>query len=1094
VKCSRFVFSLFFIVFLSINLQAQETNSHASGSVSTSTNEMLAGASVTVIHEPTQSNYVAVTHTDGFFHFFHLKPGGPYRISISSIGYQTLTKTNLYLHLTGDHFSAGDSEASHFVLQEKIATLPEVIIENNNSNRNRNGIETNSTRSALQSLPTISRSLQDFVRLVPQAKVTGDGVMSLAGQNNRFNAFFIDGANNNDIFGLAANGMNGGQTGAPPISIEAIEEINVLLAPYHVQYGNFTGGSINAITRSGSNENKASAWYYFRNEALAGRSPQPLEKPGSPGVLHRPRLSSFFNQTVGGWSSGSLIRNTLFYFALLEKQSEQSPQPFDIREYRGTSNQQQLAALAHFLQSKYHYDPGLFLQTKNALKATRLNLKLDWNASAKNKLMLSYRYNNAVRTAPRVLSSATSVLFQNNGIIVPARTHAASFEWKRFFKKDRNNRLLLTATNQLDDRRWIGQPFPGVSIFDGIGSIVFGSDAVTGVYHFKATDITLFDAFTFIKKAHVVTAGLDVNYSKLNAGNIPDYFGYYYFKNVADFMDGAPPVRLQRSFSLADDPAGNQAHMFETLRGSSFINDEIRLGTNLKVAVGLRLDINKLPSKPAKDTFFDDTAINIISNYYDLGGATSGRLMKAQWVFSPRIGVDYELPKHKITVRGGAGVFSGHIVNVWPFNIFNTGTGSIDISPQQYGLNFIADPYSQPTPQSLNMDASNLKGDLNLMAKNFKYPAVFRASLGAEKRLKKAWTFSIEGILTKNIHEAAFRSVNILPPVGRSASPGSRNIYSLNAAPANIPLRSNGINPYAQVFLLTNNSGKKGSSYSLSLIISKQVDGFSINSSYTYGRSKVLFEITGPTTPIRAQWRNMETANGRNFVALSTSDNDLQHRVTTWMSKRLAFAKEKAATTISLFYNGQSGNPYSYVYNGSMINDNGPRDNFDLIYIPTASDLAAMNFIPNTVGQITYSPQQQKDFLNAFIKNDNYLKKHRGQFSERNGARLPFTHIIDLRLQQDITLKMGRNNVGLTLTYDVFNFTNMLNKAWGRIYFLTNDNFPLIQFAGYSDRMTLTPQYQFTPFHGKPYSLQTSTVPGNSARWISQLGIKMALN
>jgi hypothetical protein len=317
----------------------------------------------------------------------------------------------------------------------------------------------------------------------------------------------------------------------------------------------------------------------------------------------------------------------------------------------------------------------------------------------------------------------------------------------------------------------------------------------------------------------------------------------------------------------------------------------------------------------------------------------------------------------------------------------------------------------------------------------------------------------------------------------------------LNSSPEKIPLRVNGSNPYAQIFLLTNNHGKKGSSYSASFIINKQVNSFSFNGSYTYGRSNVLFEITGPTTPIRAQWRNIENLNGRNFVTPSTSDNDLQHRFTGWMTKRINYAKSKVATTISLFYNGQSGSPYSYVYNGSIVNDNGNRENFDLIYIPTANDFASMDFAPitNTTAQVIHSPQQQKDFLNNFIESDRYLRKHRGRFAERNGARLPFTHTIDLRIQQDFTIKLKGKTFTVAITYDVFNFTNMLNKNWGHIYFLTNDNFPLIRFVGYANTSTLTPQYQFTPLNGKPYSLQSSTLPGNSARWISQLGFKVSL-
>ena len=332
-----------------------------------------------------------------------------------------------------------------------------------------------------------------------------------------------------------------------------------------------------------------------------------------------------------------------------------------------------------------------------------------------------------------------------------------------------------------------------------------------------------------------------------------------------------------------------------------------------------------------------------------------------------------------------------------------------------------------------------------------------------------------------------------MPPSRKSELPDSRNIYSTNTAPSPV------VNSYGTVYLLTNNHDKKGHSYSISFIIQKQANNFSFNSSYTYGRSSLLFEITGPQTPLRSQWRNMETVNGRNYATLSTSDNDLQHRITTWVSKKFNYAKNKMATTVSIFYNGQSGTPYSYVYTNSMINDNGKQgENYDLIYIPTVSDLASMNFAPIFItgtSQVEYSPQEQKDFLTGFIESDKYLKKHRGEFAKRNGPRLPFIHTIDLRLQQDFIIKIKSKSIGVTVTYDVFNFLNMLNKNWGQIYFLLNDSYPLITFVGYaSTTPVLVPQYQSKPFSGKPYSLQTSTIPGNSARWISQLGMKININ
>jgi hypothetical protein len=1074
------------ILFFSLQLFGQETNSRASGRVFSENNENIDGATVIVIHEPTQNEYSVVTTKDGYFHLFNLKPGGPYSIIISSAGYETSRKNNLFAYLTGDYFFLDNAEITDFILQKKTITLSEVITHANNSNSNKSGIETNISRSALNNMLSISRNFQDFVRLVPQAKTTGDGVMSLAGQNNRFNAFFIDGANNTDMRGISVSGMNGGQTGSPPISVEALEEINVLLSPYNVQYGNFTGGSINAITRSGSNENKSSAWYYFRNENLAGRSPQPLEKPGSPGGFYRPRLSEFFNQTFGVWNSGALIKNKLFYFVLFEKQSETRPQPFNILDYRGTSNQQQLDELTNFLKTNYHYDPGSFLETKDELDATRVNIKLDWNATLKDKFTLSYRYNNAERlTAPRP-SSVTAIAFHNSGIIIPQKTHSISFEWKHFLKSDRNNRFLFTFTSQQDYRKWIGQPFPFVTILDGNGTLNFGSEANTGLTKFKGADFSLFDVFTYVRKKHVFTTGTDINYSNLNGRLLLAYFGAYQFRSLNDFMNAAAPSRLQRSYYPTEDNSSK----YQLLRTSFFINDEVRFRANLKINFGLRLDVNSVLSKPATDQFFNDSAVSIISRYYDLDGARSGKAMKADWTLSPRFGIEYKLSKIGIILKGGAGIFTGHTINAWIADVFNSNTASIDIAPQQ----FIPDPYNQPTAESLNIDPANLKGILNLIAKGYKFPSIFRTSIAAEKKIKNNWTFSIEGIFTKNIHEALFRNVNILPPTRISAMPDSRNIYSLNTSPSKIPLRSNGINPYAQVVLLTNNHNKKGYAYSFSLIINKQAGNFSFNSSYTYGRSNILFEVTGTQTLIVPQWRNMETVNGRNFTTLSTSDNDLKHRIAAWVSKKINYSKNKMATTVSIFYNGQSGSPYSYVYTNSMINDNGKRNEpFDLIYIPTNTDLASMSFAPIT-GAAPYTSQQQKDALNAFIENDKYLKKHRGEFAKRNRARLPFTHIIDLRLQQDFKITIKGKPVGFTITYDVFNFTNMLNRNWGRIYFLLNDSYPLITFAGYSNTTTLTQEYQFLPINGKPYSVQSSTLPGNSARWISQLGLKVNLN
>ncbi|MDB5232195.1 MAG: hypothetical protein JWN76_3000, partial [Chitinophagaceae bacterium] len=803
------------------SLFAQETNSQLSGKIITGKDETLAGATVIAIHEPTKNIFNTQSRGDGYFHFFNLKPGGPYTITVSYTGYETIKKGNIFLNLNStDHFiSLSDNETINFILKEQIGDLNEVTVRSVSINKT--GINTDITNQQLLSLPSISRNLQDYIRLVPQSKVNGDGMISLAGQSSRFNAFFIDGANNNDILGLSQSGSNGGQTASPPISMDAIEEIKVLLAPYNVEYGNFTGGSINAITRSGSNEIKASAWYYFRNEQLAGRSPVLIEETGSPGIFERPRLSHFVNQTGGIRAGGPIIKNKLFYFILAEKQSEVRPQPFNFSEYRGAASLQQLNALADVLRNKYQYEPGSFLENTDELNANRCVVKLDWNPSASNKFTLSYRYNFAERTATGNPNGSTLINFSNGNFTFPTTTHSFSLEWKKYFTHDVSNRFLFTITQESEDKKWTGSPFPRVAITDGIASIGFGSGPGTGLSLFKATDVTLSDIVKFVKHKHTFTAGTDVNFSKLNDAQIGNYFGLYQFRNLNDFINGAVPTRFQRSFSLLDDPQGDYtlaAGKFKTFHAGFFINDDIYLKNNFSINIGLRLDNNSLPTRIYEDHFFNDSAINLISKYYDLEGARAGQTIRPHWQLSPRIGFTYKIPAENIVIRGGGGIFTGHILNVWGSVLHQrngVSIGSIDINPQQYGVKFNPDPYHQPTPQSLGSNPANAKGELDLVAKHFKYPAVFRSSVTVNKKMKSNWLLSVEGIVTKNIYETKYTNVNILPAVKQSALPDVRNVYSLNNGPAQIPLTASGGNPYSgQVFLMSNNDNQKGSSYS----------------------------------------------------------------------------------------------------------------------------------------------------------------------------------------------------------------------------------------------------------------------------------------
>ncbi|MBL0135357.1 MAG: TonB-dependent receptor [Chitinophagaceae bacterium] len=1072
-------------------LTAQETNSSISGAVKTTKGEPLIGATISATHIPTGTVYRVASRTGGRFNLYNLRPGGPYTIVVSYVGFEDQKKEEVFLNL-------GENSTQEFQLKDKSATLTEVVvIQRKVPNSGKGGTETSIGRDKMANLPNVGRGLNDYLKYTPQAKVTGDGGISLAGQNNKYNSFFIDGANNTDIFGLAASGTNGGQANVAPISIDAIDQIQVILSPYDAQFGGFTGGAINAVTKSGTNQVQGSTWYYYRNAGLTGLSPVPVPKPGFPNIVERTRVPKFETKTYGVRIGGPIVKNKLFYFLLAEWQRDDRPQPFNFADYRGTSSQATIEALANTLRTTYNYEPGGFLDNPEKVTANRINAKVDWNINDNNRFSLSYRYNKGLRYNTSA-SSSTTINFYNDGYQFPNETNSISGELKSTLKNNTNNRFMVTYTNELDDRSPLGQAFPRVSIFDGPGTIVFGTENFSAANLLKAKNITILDALKFYKGNQVITVGTDNEFNDVYNTFIRDNFGTYTYNNLSDFLNNGRPRTYARSFSLVDDATGDNttaAAKFKTLRIGFYATDEIKVNENFTLVLGIRADRTELLTKPLEDKFFNDTALGKISQYYDLQGARSGQVMDARWMISPRLGFTYKIPEESLVIRGGMGIFAGRVPLVWPGGVYNNNgvsIGGINLNPPATGFVFNPDPFNQPDAAATGQNLANAKGQIDLVAKNYRIPTVFRTSLAVEKRLGEGWTFTTEAIFTKNIWEINYENVNILPPTGVSISPDARNVYATGSGPTRIPMRSTGANPYpGNIFLLSNNKGRRGYSYSLTFSIDKAFrNGFAFNANYTYGNSVTLNE--GTSSQNNSQWRFMETVNGRNFTRLSTSDFDLGHRINAFVSKEFQYANKAMSTVISLVYNGQSGNPYSYVYRGSPVNDQASNESNDLMYIPTATDLSNMVFLSNTVNGVVYSPQQQKDLLETFIQSDKYLKKNRGRFAERNGARLPFTHLLDLRLEQKFNVKVSGRKYTFSVGYDVFNFTNMLNKDWGRTWFLSNDNFPLVNFAGFVSASNLTPQYRFSPFAGKPYGVSTSLSPGYTARWISQLSFRVS--
>lgn len=1099
------------IMALPFAVKAQVTTSSMSGIVKDQKGQPLTGASILVTHVPTGTVYKTSSRKNGNFSISNMNPGGPYTIVTSFVGFNTDTKEV-------SSISLGETYSPTVELTDKENNLSTVVVTASSrpsSTNTRGGAGTNVGRDKMANLPTIGRSIQDYVRFVPQAKITAaDGGISIAGQNNRYNSFYVDGAANNDAFGLAASGTNGGQTGTSPISIDAIDQFQVMISPYDASIGNFTGGGINAITRSGTNNFEGSLYYVFRNENLAGKSPVATLKAGSTTELERTKLPSFQNKTTGIRIGGPIIKNKLFFFVLAEIQRDERPQPFNFANYTGNNNRiAAVDSLANFLRTKYGYDPGSYLDNPEKVEANRYTGKLDWNINSNNKLSVSYRYNKSFRNNVTA-SNSTNINFYNNGYIIPNNTQSGTIEYRSNFKNGSNNRLLLTVTDVKDDRGALNSPFPRVTITDGTGRFVFGTEPSSTQNLLKTTNYAFQDSYKFNVGKNGITVGTDNELTKAYNVFIQNSYGTYTFTNLKNFYDNANGIvtaatgpGYTRGIALLDGKTTDEtesAAQFKVGRLGFFINDEIKTSENFTLNLGVRADKSTFISDPVEDKFFNDSAIAVLSQYHDLKGARSGQKPNIPWSISPRIGFTYKIPSQDLTIRGGMGMFTGRIPLVWPGGIYNNNGVSVGAITRNAAnaILFRPDPFGQYTPQDFGLNPNkDAKGSMNLISKTFKLNKIFRTSLAFDKKLSKSWTASIEMIVSKNINEINYQNANIFPNRFQAAGPDNRQINDTVSATGTgsslattIPIRATGTrNPYTDVIILQNTTGKKGYSYTFTFTIDKAWrKGFAFNANYAFGNSQVIQE--GTSSVNTSQYSFMEAVNGQNSLTRTTSDFDAAHRITAYIAKKFEYGNGHLATTISMTYQGQSGQPFSYVYSNSIVKSINRTATNDLIFIPTSAQLQTMVFDNNTVGSgataVTYTPQQQRDLFDAYISNNKYLSKHRGEYAARNGARLPFTNLINLKIQQDFKVKLAGRDYGVQLSYDVFNFANMLDHTAGKQYFLSNDQYTLLTFNGFVSNTNLTPKYRFssqTANNGKPYGLSTSSQPDYSARWISSI-------
>ncbi len=1056
------------------------TTSSINGKALDKDNNPLPGASVVAIHMPSGTKYGTATDFDGLFRISNMRVGGPYTITISFIGFNDFVRNNVVLQL-GQTFrvNANLSETSN-ALEEVIITAQSTSVFDGN----KTGSETTIDSRQINNLPTTSRSIADFVRITPQAAISegNDGFsINIAGQNNRFNTIFVDGAVNNDQFGLAGSGTNGGQTGASPFSLDAIEQFNVSVAPFDVKLSGFTGGAINAVTKSGSNQFKGTVYGFLRNQNLAGKTPVDDVPQGGT----RQKLAEFSSKTYGLSLGGPIVKDKVFFFVNYEKEENESPAPFNVQNYVGNSTQVDLDGLRNDVLNRFGYDIGTFNNNTTLLENDKITAKLDFNLSDAHKLTLSYRYTDIFNIEARN-SDNNDIGFVNGSESFLSTTNSGTLEWNWAINNKMSNNLIFGYTSVRDNRDPVGNPFPFVEIEDGLGDIAFGSERFSTANLLNQDVFTVTDNFEIYAGKHTITLGTHNEFSSTKNLFFASNFGFYTFSSLDDFLNDALPEEYQRGYSLLSAGAGDNssgAAEFDLAQYGFYIQDEVQLSDNFRLSAGVRFDLPVWEDGLANDDFNERTIPLLEAAGKDLQGAKAGQGISSIVHVAPRVGFNWNVGgNYRTQIRGGFGVFTSRIPLVWPGGLYNnngiTGGFLFDGSPD---FNFSSDINNQPVGAVPGTGQTG--GNVDLFAPGTKLPQILKYNIAFDQKLP--WlgglVLNAEFLYQNNIQTIYYENLNIDRPQGTLNGADNRPFYSDSGS-----RRVDG--SYGRIILGSNT--KEGESWNATIGLTKPFSkGFSGNITYTYGDSRSIFDLTSSQNS--SQWRSQQTVNGKNSaLPVTRSDFAVGSRITSWASYEFEWFKN-FKSTISLFYEGRQGNLISYIYDdlGGDLLDDDSRDNA-LIYIPrNESEINLVDLLDND-GNLIINAQDQWDQLNTFIEGNDYLRKRRGKYAERNGDRNDaWSHVVDLRFAQDLIVDFGNTKNTLQFTLDIFNFTNMLNKDWGVRKFVPSNEIELIQ----TQSTGPDPTFSFNP-RVLTNLEDIDDVGIQSSRWQMRLGLRYIFN
>ncbi len=1075
-----------------------ETTASINGSIKDSKGS-LPGANVVAIHVPTGSQYGAVSRPDGKYTIPNAKVGGPYKVTVSFVGYETKVKENIYLTL-------GNSTDVNFLMAESNTELKEVQVvasESDVFNSDRSGASTNISNREITSLPTIARSFQDYLRLTPQ--FSGGGY---AGRNNLYNNTTIDGALFNNAFGLS--GTVGGQANAQPISLDAVDQMTTAIAPYDVKQGSFTGAGVNVVTRSGTNDVTGSVYYFTKNENLAGSKVD--------GVTNKLNGFSFYN--TGFRIGGPIIKDKLFFFANYESERRNDPgtQYSANNGTPGPNVSQVLASdlntLSGFLKSNYGYDPGPYQNYQLASNSDKATIKIDWNISTKHKFTVKYNYLNSYRDVPPSGAFSAAGRSPNQyglpflGSYYRINNNLNSFiaELNSTFGNNIANKFQIGYSAFRDFRQTptSSKLFPLVDILNGSGQALtsFGYEPFSANNILNTNVFQVSDNVDIFKGRHTITFGTYNEFYHFQNGFDPVYYGVYRFKSLADFYAsaaGTPGKVALYSLGYSASPNGSFPLVgVNAYQLGLYAQDKYDLNDRVSLTLGLRVDNPNINSSIARNTQAATTNFDTGQPLY------TDQVQKSSLLWSPRFGFNWDVNGDKTTqVRGGSGVFTGRVPYVWISNqASNNGLlfGSYfnpNPTPGQAGSVFQSSvDYYRPGKNGNPPASANPQYNLAVTDHNFKFPQVWRTNLAIDQVLPGGVIGSLDISITKDINAINFANVNLPNSQNNASGADNRTIY-YNSFPANAT-NSNAntrvVSNISSAILMKNTS--KGYSYFATAQFKKRFsNGLDAMVAYTYTDARAVND--GGSAIALSNWQNNYVSGNPNNSPLSYSQFLTQHRIVASMNYRKEYLGFMA-TTIGAFYElapNVYGGRFSYAYgtvNGADMN--GDQQFNDLMYIPRSQSEISLVDIKNSSGAVTYSAAQQWNDLNNYIGSDRYLSKHRGQYAERNGAFSPWRGELDVRILQDFKIKAGKRSNTLQLSLDIFNFGNLLNSKWGVVRIPNRTN--LLNFVGYDANKV--PQFQFPYLNAATSTPMTTTFradPTNiNSRWQMQIGVRYIFN